>query len=349
MKLNLRRATSLPPHDRTGSFTPRLAKALTPSLDNGTVNLNKTLNSCLTSVAAHHALSSVQKQPQNNSVTPSFTLPQCFEPVRTTPIRNSTSTSFATPHTPSKSKPKGRKRTEDVNHITEEEFNEILEKLKAEVVAKGGNTFTCEHLGTNGSRCRTMQVDALDSRLCVSDFFGRNKSSTRLIKSPLTWCRKHYQRFSYQAKSWQGTKLFLIQEQLERIDCDDPGTTYNIKLKKSELKRLSEANNGDRVAVAGRPLKKDEAPIDSLQYIYDNILGDDKTKQDCEGFLRWCSQERAKGTFDIIPRVEMVPNLSDDASEEDSEDEIMTDVTPVTKVTIKKASRISQKGAIKKP
>jgi hypothetical protein len=233
--------------------------------------------------------------------------------------------------------------------MTEEEFNELLEKRKAEVTAEGGDTFTCEHLGTNGGRCRTMQVDALASRLCVSDYFGRNKSATRLIKRPITWCRKHYQRFSYQAKSWQGTKLFLIQEQLERIECDDPSTTYNISLKKSELKRLSEANNGDKIAVAARPLKKDESPIDSLQYIYDNILGNNKTKEECEEFVRWCSQERAKGTFDIIPRVEMVPNLKDDDDAvEDREDDIMTDATPITKTTSKKVSRISAKGAIKK-
>jgi hypothetical protein len=353
-KLNPRRATSLPPHDR------QLVALTTLTFESiGKLIFPKKAPSLLIWIIGRTELSYTQGDTHEEEVTPPSTEQDEALADITTPVKNSPDPYV----TSSTTKAKGRKRADDANDLTPEEFQKRLDKMKNEVIANGGKVFTCEHFG-GSAVCHTLQVNTVDQRLCVSDFFGRNKSKTRGIKRPITWCRKHYQRFSYQAKSWQATKLFLISQQLERIEEDDPGTTYNISLKKSEEKRLSEANNnraGNNTTTIIKKAKKDEAPIPTLQHIYDSFLGKNKTKEDCEELVTWCGEELKKGTFENIPRVEMVPQFKDQVEEVDEEDaddegeasededEDMTDATPTPKAMTKKASRISKKGAIQKP
>jgi hypothetical protein len=350
-KIAPRRATSLPPHGRQIDHLPLLSvQGMTPTADDGNKSL-KNVDIVLTPITGHTAVTTTKDDYPEDDVCASSIEPQDDISEHITHVHSSPLASSVTSST---SKAKGRKRIDDANDMSPEEFQSVLNKMKAEVIAKGGKVFTCEHFGGSGV-CHTLQVNTVDQRLCVSDYFGRNKSKTRGIKRPITWCRKHYQRFSYQAKSWQATKLFLINQQLDRIEEDDPGTIYNISLKKSEEKRLSEANNNKAGGntTNTKNAKKDEAPIAALQYIYDNFLGNNKAKEVCKEFVTWCGEELKKGTFENIPRVEMVPQFMDQVEDqqelESSEDEEMTDATPTQNAVVKKTSRISQKGAIQKP
>jgi hypothetical protein len=238
--------------------------------------------------------------------------------------------------------------------------------------AEGKKVFECEQ-----DDCFTMQFLIGDSRLCISDAFGRNKTNTRAIQRPMRWCRKHYQRASHKL-TWPLVKTSLILDQLERIEEDDPGTTYDIALSKSEVQRLSKYNNdtarGRMVLTPGSTTKnKEKATIPVLQHIYTNFCGTDKTKSECEDLIHWCRFEMTAGRMTHVPGFEMVPNLvtevaedddlKNDGDDEDSDTTIsLPSPSPVMRmrpVTALKgsspfdagtpSSRISRSGAIKKP
>lgn len=60
-----------------------------------------------------------------------------------------------------------------------------LVKEKEEAIAEGVATFVCEFPEENG--CQTGQYLMKDSRLCVSDYFGRNKARTTNIANQIRW------------------------------------------------------------------------------------------------------------------------------------------------------------------
>lgn len=88
-------------------------------------------------------------------------------------------------------------------------------------------------------RCNTGQTSRKQARKCVSNFFGRNRSSTMAMET-ITFCRKHYQRASYNNLNWQKQKLSTwIPAQLELIQQTwGKDTKFKLTLKKSEKERL---------------------------------------------------------------------------------------------------------------
>jgi hypothetical protein len=231
----------------------------------------------------------------------------------------------------------GRPKAEEAEGpLPQNEWEALKAFKKAEILAlsphKDGSpheVFECEYQIIGG--CRTLQFDLNDSRTCVSDYFGRNKAATAKIKRPIRWCRKHYQRASFQKDTWQMNKLVLILEQLDRIEEDDAGTTYTIGIKRSELQRLSDYNNaGKKHAVSLHDLCPGEAPFSILQHIFDNYKGTNRTIEECKSLIKWVRGEREAGRIGNIPQFEMVPEwpieenderMLDAAADEDDDDD----------------------------
>lgn len=279
----------------------------------------------------------------------------------------------------------GRPKAEEAEGpLPQDQWETKKAKGKASILGQGmqanGNpheVFDCEYQIAGG--CRTEQFDLNDSRTCVSDYFGRNKAATARIKRPIRWCRKHYQRASFQRDTWQLNKVALILEQLDRIEEDDAGTTYTIGIKRSELQRLSDYNNaGKKNPVALKDLGHGEAPVSILQHIFDNYKGSNRTLQDCKSLINWVRAERDSGRIKNIPQFEMVPEwpvededeqMTDADDADDDQDNSPTpspkalrtprtpsDRTPKRTSSTKTAtptkgrvSRISKSGAIQKP
>jgi hypothetical protein len=279
----------------------------------------------------------------------------------------------------------GRPKAEEVEGpMAEDEWESLKATKKEEVLAlpvqKHGNpheVFDCEYQIAGG--CRTGQFDLNDSRTCVSDYFGRNKAATAKIKRPIRWCRKHYQRASFQKDTWQLNKMVLILEQLDRIEEDDAGTTYTIGIKRSELQRLSDYNNsGKKNPVDLQDLQPGEAPYPILQHIFDNYKGNNRTIDECKSLVNWVRGEREAGRVQHIPQFEMVPEWPTEDEDEEmldanhSEDEKDSSPSPSRKgrgfprtpinrnpkrksstktatPTKGRVSRISDTGSIKKP
>jgi hypothetical protein len=275
-------------------------------------------------------------------------------------------------------KSNGRVRAEDAHGSlvgkSNEEKKAIVDALRETLRGEGKEVFECEH-----KDCFTMQVLKSEARLLISHHFGRNKAKTRAIRQPPRWCRKHYQRAAHRS-DWELVKIGLILEQLRRVEGDNPGTTYEICLKKSEQDRLSKHNNDmvqasllGKPAPIPAPAEKKAASMEVLQHIYDNFEGADKTKADCDALVLWCHFKLTNGSMKYLPDFEMIPNLSDAATEveekEDSDhyeeedfDDCPPSPSPATRIGIHVASkrtfpikasipssRISRSGGIKKP
>src|ERR1700753_179971 len=90
------------------------------------------------------------------------------------------------------------------------------------------------------------QYSLKESRKCVSDFFGRNKSCTKLIEQPITWCRAHYQQKGYHKRTWRFERLRLVTEQFRRLEKQEPGILYTLVPIKGEAERtLNILENGE--------------------------------------------------------------------------------------------------------
>lgn len=98
---------------------------------------------------------------------------------------------------------------------------------------------------------------------------------------------------------------------LNRIEDQENGTVYDVALKKSEQERLSTWNNYNGHGTAPRPnghkFPIGQSPIAILQYIFDNYVGKNRTKAQCEALVSWCQQELFAGTILQVPTFEMVP------------------------------------------
>jgi len=275
-----------------------------------------------------------------------------------TPILTSHATPTSTlPDTVTSPKSKGRGKTEEDLDETEDQARERIEAAKAASIAAGTETFDCEWVGPKGG-CRTGQVNLKkDSRTCVSDYFGRNKSMTKNIKRQVRWCRKHYQRHAYNVPQWQTIRLSLVRLQLGRIEEDDPGTKYDIALKRSELKRLSDFNNtrGKKGHKPFDELKKGESPIPVLQHLFNNFMGIDKSLAHCMTLVQYCEDEFLAGNIKTLPSFEMVPKIATVGDAEDSMDEESdslengTDASPSPTPAARYGSSNTPKGKFKSP
>jgi hypothetical protein len=169
-----------------------------------------------------------------------------------------------------------------------------------------------------GSRCRTGQYTMILSRKVISDHFGRNKACTRDITDWPLFCRKHYQRATYNKGKWQIRKLHLIYHQFNVIEAEFPGTTYDVQFKKSEEARLnayarkvssgnmSEADAARACApVAGKHF---EAPIAILREL-DLDVGKAKSIKQVKDITEKILQQLNDGATDQVPAIEFLPNL----------------------------------------
>lgn len=167
------------------------------------------------------------------------------------------------------------------------------------------------------SKCRTGQYTLALSRKVISDHFGRNKACTRDLGHWPLFCRKHYQRATYNKELWQVRKVKLILRQFDVIEAEFPGTTYDIALKKSEEDRLNEfsrkvaggmsAKNA-AASVAPVPGKAFEAPVDVLREL-DQYIGKDKAVQDVKDAMDVILQMLQEKETEQIPSIEFLPKL----------------------------------------
>lgn len=101
------------------------------------------------------------------------------------------------------------------------------------------------------------------NRKVVSHVFGRNKKSTHQIPEELwiVWCRKHYQRSRYRAKSggfWHTVQLRLVREQLDAFEVCEDIEAWDIKLLKAEQKALDAEDSREAAAGTGATLNDDD-------------------------------------------------------------------------------------------
>lgn len=211
-------------------------------------------------------------------------------------------------------------------------------------------TFKC--MNDEFEECRTGQNTMELSRKVISDHFGRNKACTRLITDWPLFCRKHYQRATYNQTLWQSRKITLILRQFNIIEAQFPGTKYTVALKKSEEQRLNTfsrklASGKSEVEAAAMvaPLEKGkhfEAPVNVLREIEQlNYLGENKTKAEVEGAVTTIRDMLENEETSQVPSIEFLPQL--DASGHPF------DAGNRTRSTKKASTRISKKGAVAKP
>jgi hypothetical protein len=167
------------------------------------------------------------------------------------------------------------------------------------------------------SKCRTGQYTKVLSRKVISDHFGRNKACTRDLTDWPLFCRKHYQRATYNKELWQVRKIKLILRQFDVIEAEFPGTTYDITLKKSETDRLNEFSrkiaggmNAEDAAAAVTPIRSKvfEAPIDVLREL-DQYVGKGKTVDNVKDAMDVILQMLQEKEIEQVPSIEFLPQL----------------------------------------
>ncbi|KAG9187364.1 hypothetical protein G6011_05235 [Alternaria panax] len=215
------------------------------------------------------------------------------------------------------------------------------------------------------TRCMTGQYTKDLSRKVISDHFGRNKACTRDVTDWPLFCRKHYQRATYNKKKWQIRKVQLILRQFEVIEKDFPGTTYDIAFKKSEEARLNTYSRQVAAGSRGGPMaaaksvqpkegKHFEAPIDVLREL-DQWVGSDKNHDQVRKIVDIILQMLEDKEADQVPSIEFLPKLPGKIiSPKKTPAKNRTPKSPKSPAkspttSPKTPSRTSSKGAIKKP
>jgi hypothetical protein len=231
-------------------------------------------------------------------------------------------------------------------------------EVDAENVPDNQREFICKNDET--SRCLTGQYTKELSRKVISDHFGRNKACTRDITDWPLFCRKHYQRATYNKKLWQIRKLNLIHRQFDVIEGDFPGTTYDIHFKKSEEARLNEysrkvasgwSEEDAAKTVAPTTGKHFEAPINILREL-DLDLGKNKSVVEVKEIVEKILEQITEGATEQVPSIEFLPNLPGKMAspkkvpKTPSPKKSRSAKTPNSKGT---PGRVSAKGSVKKP
>ena len=253
-------------------------------------------------------------------------------------------------------------RQPEVEGPTEEAAENPTEEASGDTADDGDDVpdsereFIC--MNDEHTRCQTGQYTKDLSRKVISDHFGRNKACTRDITNWPLFCRKHYQRATYNKPKWQIRKVQLILRQLDAIEKQFPGATYDIAFKKSEENRLnvfsrqvaagtSTAEAVENVAPVGG--KHFEAPVDVLREL-DQWLGRGKPYEDVKKIVDVILQMLEEKECEQVPAIEFLPILPGKVKK-----------TPAKKTPVKKApiktespktpktpSHVSTKGAVKK-
>jgi hypothetical protein len=242
--------------------------------------------------------------------------------------------------------------------LTPMEAAELFAEDNGEDIPDEDRGFICKN--DESSRCVTGQYTKELSRKVISDHFGRNKACTREITDWPLFCRKHYQRATYNKSLWQIRKLNLIFRQFDVIENGFPGTTYTIALKKSEHDRLGEyckkvmaGMSHEDAAKLFTPTagKHFEAPMEILREIYLD-MGENKTIDEVKNVVEKIHQQITDGATDQVPSIEFLPNLRGvvgspkKALKTPSPRKGRKVETPNSKGT---PGRVSAKGSIKKP
>ncbi|KAH7083329.1 hypothetical protein BKA63DRAFT_403820 [Paraphoma chrysanthemicola] len=230
----------------------------------------------------------------------------------------------------------------------------------AEDIPDEEREFICKNDET--SRCVTGQYTKDLSRKVISDHFGRNKACTRDITDWPLFCRKHYQRATYNKKLWQIRKLTLIHRQFDVIESQFPGTTYDIHFKKSEEARLNEysrkvasgwSEEDAAKAVAPATGKHFEAPINILREL-DLDLGKKRSILEVKEIVEKILEQITEGAADQVPSIEFLPSIPGKTTSPKK----VAPKTPSPKKSRSGAKtpnskgtpgRVSAKGSIKKP
>ncbi|KNG45881.1 hypothetical protein DDE82_003837 [Stemphylium lycopersici] len=204
------------------------------------------------------------------------------------------------------------------------------------------------------TRCQTGQYTKGLSRKVISDHFGRNKACTRDVTEWPLFCRKHYQRATYNKAKWQIRKIQLILRQFDVIEKQFPGATYDIAFKKSEEARLNQYSRQVASGLSNEAAEKNvapvigkhfEAPIDVLREL-DQWLGRGKSYDEVKKIVDVILQMLEEQECDQVPSIEFLPQLPGKSASPKK--------TP-TKARAAKApkspnspSHVSTKGSIKK-
>lgn len=246
----------------------------------------------------------------------------------------------------------------EVEDLTEEASEDTFNEV--DDVPDSEREFMC--LNDEHTRCQTGQYTKDLSRKVISDHFGRNKACTRDVTDWPLFCRKHYQRATYDKPKWQIRKVQLILRQFDVIERQIPGATYDIAFKKSEENRLnvfsrqvaagvSTAQAQENVAPAAG--KHFEAPVAVLREL-DQWLGRGKSYEDVKKIVDVILQMLEQKECDQVPAIEFLPILPGKVKK------IQVKKTPVKKTPVKARSRdkspkmpktpthVSAKGAVKK-
>ncbi|KAH7383321.1 hypothetical protein BKA66DRAFT_463585 [Pyrenochaeta sp. MPI-SDFR-AT-0127] len=247
-------------------------------------------------------------------------------------------------------------------------MSDFPEPEVADESAEGGNVvddadreFTC--MNDEYTPCQTGQYTKDLSRKVISDHFGRNKACTRDITDWPLFCRKHYQRATYNKELWQVRKVKLILRQIDIIERQFPGTTYDVQFKKSEEVRLNlysrqvaagmKAEESAKT-VAPKAGKHFEASINVLREL-DQYLGKDKSTKDVKDIVDVISQMLESKDTEQVPSIEFLPQLPGKVTSPKkapakarASKSPKTLRTPKTVKTPKTPSRVSAKGSVKK-
>jgi hypothetical protein len=275
------------------------------------------------------------------------------------------------PSTPTKTTTPAREEgglsDSNVSDIAIADGNDDGTEDDAEDVPDAVREFICKN--DIGSRCLTGQYTMELSRKVISDHFGRNKACTRDITDWPLFCRKHYQRATYNKELWQIRKLNLIHRQFDVIEAEFPGTTYDILFKKSEEARLNAysrkiasgvSEQQAARSVAPQAGKHFEAPIAILREL-DLDLGKNKTIEEVKEVTEKILKQITDGATDQVPSIEFLPNLPGKIASPKKgpktppPKKARTPKTPKSKGSPKMPAsksnpdRVSAKGSIKKP
>ena len=143
-----------------------------------------------------------------------------------------------------------------------------------------------------------------DHRKVVSHIFGRNKLCTSQIP-PECWifyCRKHYQRHRFRAKStgWKRTQFDIIKRQLTRLESWGGVIDWEIALRKKER---------DELAVENRKAILNKTEPDYRESFLEPYLGRGKSYRDIDDLLDVVENEINLTNADDLPGFELLPNI----------------------------------------
>ncbi|KAI0892334.1 hypothetical protein F4806DRAFT_244606 [Annulohypoxylon nitens] len=171
-------------------------------------------------------------------------------------------------------------------------------------------------------------------RKAISHIFGRNKTCTRNIPSHVWvhFCRKHYQRSRYRnAQEWARVQCDLVQTQIRRVqDWSDenkrtgqPGIVqeWSLSMRKREQNRVQEKSNRKRSYRNDSDDDDDVGALDSATLNGTAVpdwlrikCGDGYSTADIEEIVARLKQEMKETNMTQIPDIEILPNISMDAS-----------------------------------